>query len=479
VTAPRLSPLDLMRAPELLGPHLGGDSFRAWHTFVAAVHALPPPYPDSLAVFQQCTGWTRWPTEPAREVLGLMGRRSGKTFVTAALAIHRCLFHEHQLPPGTEGVFMCIAANQRQASVLLRYVKGLLRAVPVLASEIVADTARSISFRNGTRLEVHAANFRGIRGLTVIGACVDELAFLRSSADYSAVPAEELLEALRPAMATVPDAVLLLLSSPYGKRSEAYRLFDRYFGKEDAPVLVWRAATRTMNPTVSERTVRMAMERDEASARAEYLAEFRSDLEAFVSREVVDACTDKGITVRPFDPRHRYVAFVDPSGGRVDAMTLGIAHSEARDGATVQVLDCLVAVEPPFNPDATVQRFVEVAREYRITSVTGDRYAAEWARQPFSRRGIRYVQSDQTRSDLYLALLPLLTSARVRLLDLPALGLQLTGLERRTSTTGRDRIDHAPGGHDDAANAAAGALVSLESKPAPFLAAAVWSEAFA
>jgi hypothetical protein len=468
-----------MRAPELLGPHLGGDSFRAWHTFVAAVHALPPPYPDSLAVFQQCTGRTRWPTEPTREVLGLMGRRSGKTFVTAALAIHRCVFHEHQLPPGTEGVFMCIAANQRQAAVLLRYVKGLLRQVPVLAREIESDTSRSITFRNGTRLETHAANFRGIRGLTVIGACVDELAFLRSSADYSAVPAEELLEALRPAMATVPDAVLTLLSSPYAKRGEAYRLFDRYFGKEDAPVQVWRAATRTFNPTVSERTIRMAMERDEASARAEYFAEFRSDIDGYVSREIVDACTDTGITVRPYDPRYRYVAFVDPSGGRVDAMTLAIAHSETRDGVTAQILDCVIEVKPPFNPDATVQRFVDVLREYRVTTVCGDRYAGEWTRQPFSRRNIRYVPADQSRSDLYLALLPLLTSGRVRLLDLPALGLQLTGLERRTSTTGRDRIDHAPGGHDDAANAAAGALVSLESKPAPFLAAAVWSEAFA
>jgi hypothetical protein len=33
------------------------------------------------------------------------------------------------------------------------------------------------------------------------------------------------------------------------------------------------------------------------------------------------------------------------------------------------------------------------------------------------------------------------------------------GAERRRGTSGRDRVDHAPGGHDDRANAAAGALV--------------------
>jgi hypothetical protein len=34
---------------------------------------------------------------------------------------------------------------------------------------------------------------------------------------------------------------------------------------------------------------------------------------------------------------------------------------------------------------------------------------------------------------------------------------QLCGRERRTARGGRDSIDHAPGGHDDLANAVAGA----------------------
>jgi len=58
-----------------------------------------------------------------------------------------------------------------------------------------------------------------------------------------------------------------------------------------------------------------------------------------------------------------------------------------------------------------------------------------------------------------LHLLPLLNSNRIELLDHPRLINQLTGLERRTSRAGRDTIDHVPGGHDDVANAAAGAAV--------------------
>jgi hypothetical protein len=48
---------------------------------------------------------------------------------------------------------------------------------------------------------------------------------------------------------------------------------------------------------------------------------------------------------------------------------------------------------------------------------------------------------------------------RIDLLDSPKLLAQLVGLERRVGRGGRDSIDHAPGGHDDVANAVAGALV--------------------
>jgi hypothetical protein len=88
------------------------------------------------------------------------------------------------------------------------------------------------------------------------------------------------------------------------------------------------------------------MEKDPASAAAEYLAEFRSDIEGYVSREAVEAIVDWGALERePLDGK-RYVAFVDPSGGSADSMTLGIAHKEGETG----ILDCIREVRPPFSP---------------------------------------------------------------------------------------------------------------------------------
>ena len=57
------------------------------------------------------------------------------------------------------------------------------------------------------------------------------------------------------------------------------------------------------------------MERDPAAASAEYLAQFRSDLEAFVSREVVEACISPGVYERAPVSGVSYRAFVDPAGG--------------------------------------------------------------------------------------------------------------------------------------------------------------------
>jgi hypothetical protein len=91
--------------------------------------------------------------------------------------------------------------------------------------------------------------------------------------------------------------------------------------------------------------------------------------------------------------------------------------------------------------------------------VTGDKYAAQWVVEAFSKVDIKYLASERDRSAIYLDCLPLFTSGRVRLIDNPRLVSQFAALERRTFSTGRDRVDHGSSGKDDACNSAAGALV--------------------
>jgi hypothetical protein len=57
--------------------------------------------------------------------------------------------------------------------------------------------------------------------------------------------------------------------------------------------------------------------------------------------------------MRPPERAHNYIAFVDPSGGSSDAMTLAIAHTENK----TQILDVIRERKPPFSPEAVVEEY--------------------------------------------------------------------------------------------------------------------------
>jgi hypothetical protein len=184
------------------------------------------------------------------------------------------------------------------------------------------------------------------------------------------------------------------------------------------------------------------------------LAQFRTDIESYISVEAVRACVSAGIYERaPVSGTH-YVGFVDPSGGSADSFALGIGHVEyARQ--TV-VIDCVRETKPPFSPEIVVEDYSKVLKDYNIGTITGDRYAGVWPVEQFAKSNITYVQSAAPKSDLYRDTLPLINSARVELLDNAKLVAQLCALERRTARGGKDSINHPPGGHDDLINVVAG-----------------------
>jgi hypothetical protein len=224
-------------------------------------------------------------------------------------------------------------------------------------------------------------------------------------------------------------------------------------------VLLVKATTLDLNPTFDRRAIEAAYADDPASASAEYGAEFRGDLESLFERDRVEACVVPGRVVLPPMSGVHYRAFVDPSGGSADSMTLAIVHSEQGRA----VLDCVEERRPPFSPESVVADFAALLQAYHLSRVTGDRYGGEWPRERFQVHDITYDLAEQSRSELYLALLPVVNSGQVDLLDSPRLVAQLCGLERRTARGGKDSVDHGPGGHDDLANAAAGAIVALSS----------------
>ena len=222
-------------------------------------------------------------------------------------------------------------------------------------------------------IEVHTASFRTIRGYTVVAAILDELAFWPT--DDAADPDAEIIAALRPAMATVPNAMLLCLSSPYARKGELWRAHRDHFGR-DGDVLVVQAPTRALNPTVPEELVERAMVDDEPRAPGRVDAQFRIDVESFVSREVVEAATVPGRVELPPVRGVSYSGFTDPSGGSQRMRHTGNRprggrpHHHRRDPRG----------SAPVQSRGGDRGVLRRAQDLRLPRVVGDRYARRVAR---------------------------------------------------------------------------------------------------
>ncbi|HEY8005704.1 MAG TPA: hypothetical protein VIE66_02605, partial [Methylocella sp.] len=291
-------------------------------------------------------------------------------------------------------------------------------------------------------------------------ACIgDEISFWRS--ESSANPDVEILRALRPSLLTT-GGPLIAISSPYSKKGELHRNYAKHFGKEDSRVLVAQAASEVMHPGLDPEFIKAEYEADPISARSEYGAEFRGDIDSFISEEIVAAATPRAIIERPPLKNVKYYGFVDASGGGADSFTLGIAHMDG----DIAMLDCVRETKPPFSSQSVVAEYAKTLKLYGVREVTGDAYSGEIIREIFRENGIAYHVSKRTKSEIYLDALPLLNSGRISLLDLPKLLTQLICLERRTGR-GRDTIDHPVAGHDDIVNASSGALTCAALVPEP------------
>jgi hypothetical protein len=450
--------LEAMAHPAVFGPHFKGASWDAWKVFLAALFALPM---DNVQLerYRQHTGRTTPPAAPFNEAELVVGRRGGKSRILALIAVYLATFrnYDEYLAPGEMATIAVIATDRKQARTIFRYVIGLLKAVPSLAGAIQDETADTITLGNRVVIEIATASFRVTRGYTFAAVLADEGAYWRSD-ETSANPDTEIMRAIRPGMSSIPGAILLNASSPYRRAGLLWVTFQRHWGKDGARVLVWKASTSEMNPRIDPAIIAEAYEDDPESAASEYGAEFRTDIADFISRAVVEACIEPGCHERP--PARamgrRYAAFIDAAGGSgTDSMTLAITHLE--DG--IPTLDAIRERRPPFSPDDVVTEFSDLMKSYGVTQAESDKWGGDWVGEAFRKQGITVDPCAKPKSDIYREVLPLLNGHRCSLLDHPRMVSQLCALERRTARGGRDSIDHPPLGHDDVANAVAGALV--------------------
>jgi Terminase large subunit, T4likevirus-type, N-terminal len=137
-------------------------------------------------------------------------RQSGKSTMTAVIALHRALYHRGSL-------ILCLAPALRQSQELFGKVLGFYRE---LDRPVPAQTERrlSLELENGSRIVTLPGTDKTIRGFSGAALLI---------VDEASRVADELYFAVRPMLA-VSGGALMMLSTPCGKRGV---FFEEWTGR--------------------------------------------------------------------------------------------------------------------------------------------------------------------------------------------------------------------------------------------------------
>lgn len=446
--------------PQLLGAALGDlTPWASWRVGLRGAFGHKLSAKDTK-VFKRLAGGRKPPKKRVSELWVIAGRRSGKSRMAAAVSTYLAAFDDHsgKLVPGETGYVLCLAPSKLQARGVRDYVEGFMTSSPILAQQMLGVSAEEIRLAGNVAIGVHPNSFRTVRGRTLLAVVLEESAFMRD--ETSALPDVELYRAVLPALATT-GGMLIGISSPYRKVGLLHQKYRDHFGKNDPDILVIKAPTQLLNPTINKGVIDRARKSDPEAALAEWDAEFRTDLTSLLDDALIDDAIEYA---RPLElpPRdgNSYTAFTDASAGRHDHFTLSIAHREADR----IVIDVVRGRRPPFNPRDVAGEFATLAKDYRCRRVVGDNYSGEWVAGAFKDAGMPYIRSELPKSGLYLEMVPQFARGNVSIPNHPTLIREVRLLERRTGRSGKDSVDHPQSGSDDYVNAVAGAIYHIQKR---------------
>src|SRR5262249_47140131 len=196
---------------------------------------------------------------------------------------------------------------------------------------------------------------------------------------------------------------------------------------------------KTFNPSLADATIAAQRAADPTAAGAEWDAEFRSDIGAFLDDALIDDAIDhaRPLELPPVEGVI-YRAFVDAAGGGPDSYTIAIGHLE--NGA--YIIDVVRGTAGKFDPQATTEEYAALCRQYRVRTVVGDNYGKEWVAGAWRRLGFEYHKADKPKGQIYLEVLPVFTRGLARFPDHARLIRELRLLERRTHRSGKDTVEH-------------------------------------
>jgi hypothetical protein len=398
-----------------------------------------------------------------RESTIIAGRRGGKTTLAAIIACYEAS-RDHGLPPGQDAYVMLLAPTLKQSRIAFRYIRKYFRNSPILSERVISMTKDEITLKNNVVIGCYACTNDGVRGRTVVAIICDEIAFWPTGED-AANPADEVLAALRPAMAAVCNAKLVKISTPFTKSGVLWEEFQR---RSEPEYLVWQVTTFEMNPTITPQMTKSYRRRSEEKYLREYLAEFTDSINGWVPSEILNPCIVPGRVQLPRQHGLNYVAALDPAS-RGHNFALVIVH-QVPDGTIVVdlVRTWTGSTKIPLPFESVLNEIKTILESYGISSAVGDQFNCDAIQQYLQKIGIMYeinVFGPQTRAQLFTGLKHLMVEGKIELLDDKALLQQLRNLTEQRSERGQIDVRPSTGKDDQAVALALAASQVMKHRP--------------
>ena len=265
-----------------------------------------------------------------------LGRRSGKTFMSAVAAVYMCFVQDEffikKVRKGEKWYIIAVANDLGQSKIALDNIRQLILNSP-FNQEITRETSLDIEISNGCVFQAIPASARASRGKAVVAILQDELAF-SIEGDMNR-GAEAMYNALSPSIAQFGKyGKIIELSSPWLTSGLFFDHFKQaesgdFPGMEARQIPTWE-----INPSLPYGCdfLERARKKDEESFQIEFGAQFRRNNSVLVAPEIVDIAVNKerNVLLPNREYMGTYVLALDPARGGAgrDSYVACIVHYE-------------------------------------------------------------------------------------------------------------------------------------------------------